>query len=173
MKKINYKYLPPIGPASVESEDILDDFLISLPHLLYMGYVPPLDIINLFLAGGRDEAGMSGGAEWKPFTIDKKEYDEILASLKGRTYHDQERYNFTLTEEQIKTKNEWYAKVMEHKLGIPYARHLELMEREQSLQIKSEEAYDKGNKELGDKLHVQWHECTNELEDFCNKYFHK
>lgn len=136
-----------------------------------MGYIPPLNIINLFLASGIDEAGMSGGAEWEPFTIDKKEYDEILARLKHRTYHGSELYNLSLIEEAINTKNEWFVKVMEHKHGIPFARHLELMEREQSLLHQSTEAYDQGNKELGESLHIQWYQSANELNDFCDEYY--
>ncbi len=152
---------------------MLDEFLISLPHLMYMGYVPPLNIINIFLKSGIDEAGMSGGAEWTPFTIGKDEYDEILASLKYRKYHDTEQYNLSLVDESINTKNEWFVKVMEHKHGIPFARHLELMEREQSLLQQSRKAYDQGNKELGEKLHMQWYQSANELNDFCDEYFNK
>jgi hypothetical protein len=171
VKKIKYKYLPPTGPDSIKSTTMLDEFLISLPHLLYMGYIPPLNIINLFLVVGIDEAGMSGGAEWEPFTIDKTEYDEILASLSYRKYHNSEHYNLSLVEEIINTKNEWFAKVMEHKHGIPFARHLELMEREQSLLHQSKEAYDQGKKALGEKLHMQWYQSANELNDFCDEYF--
>ncbi len=173
LKVVEYNYLPPTGPDSVESTDMLDEFLISLPHLLYMGYVPPLNIINIFLKSGIDEAGMSGGAEWKPFTIDKDEYDEILESLKYRKYQDSEQYNLSLVEKIINTKNEWFAKVMEHKHGIPFARHLELMEREQSLLEQSRKAYEQGNKELGEKLHMQWYQSANELNEFCDEYFNK
>jgi hypothetical protein len=173
MKTIAFQYLPPTGPDSIESTAMLDEFLISLPSLLYMGYIPPRNIVNLFLDHGVDEAGMSGGAEWEPFSIDQGEYDELLSSLKGRIYINQEYYTLSLTDEIIETKNEWYAKVMEHKLGIPYKRHLELMEREQHLQQLSEEAYEKGDKELGDKLHIQWYHCANELSQFCEEYFNK
>lgn len=173
MKKIEYKYLPPTGRDSVESIAMLDEFLISLPHLLYMGYIPPLNIINLFLALGIDEAGMSGGAEWEPFDIDKKEYEEILDSLKHRKYHDSEYFNSSLIDEIISTKNEWFVKVMEHKHGIPFARHFELMEREQALRQQSAEAYEQGDKELGESIHIRWYQSVNELNDFCDEHFNK
>ena len=74
MKLIKYRYMPPRGPEFIESEDFLDKFLRSLPHCFYMGYVPPMNVINIFLSRGMDEAGMSGGSEWVPFVIDKAEY---------------------------------------------------------------------------------------------------
>ncbi len=170
MRNIRYQYLPPTGPDTIESSSALDKFLLELPHLFYMGYVPSLSVMNLFLSLGVDEAGMSGGAEWQPFVIDEAEYNEVLKSVKRRKYLNVEGYDFSLIAEKLNSKSEWFAKVMEHKLGIPFERHLELMEQEQSLNLQAEEAYESGDKELGDCLHIQWYQAANELNEFCDMY---
>ena len=53
----------------------MDTFLFDIPHFFYMGYVPPLKIVNIFLEGGLRDAGMGGGCEWEPFEIGISEYE--------------------------------------------------------------------------------------------------
>ena len=50
-------------------------------YLKFFRVVPPFHIINELLVSGKDEAGMSGGCEWKPFILLDDEYDEIVEEL--------------------------------------------------------------------------------------------
>jgi hypothetical protein len=63
----------------------LDKFILSIPAFGYTlgisGVMPPVHVINEILSRGEDDAGMSGGAKWKPFTIEQDEYTELVENL--------------------------------------------------------------------------------------------
>jgi len=50
-------------------------------YLKYYRVVPPIHILNELLALGIDEAGMSGGCEWKPFALSDEEYEDLAEEL--------------------------------------------------------------------------------------------
>ncbi len=56
-----------------------------MPHLSrYLsgyGVIPPFHILRELIARGRDEAGMSGGCEWRPFELSAEEYREVVEEL--------------------------------------------------------------------------------------------
>jgi hypothetical protein len=68
-----------IGPWEYGS---LDKFLLALPAFRFQinlyAIAPPLHVVNEILATGKDDAGMGGGAEWKPFQISSEEYEEVI-----------------------------------------------------------------------------------------------
>lgn len=172
MQKIPYKYLPPTGGTELDCEDTLADFLLELPHLFYMDYAPPLNIINLLLSQGIDDAGMSGGAKWQPFVVTETEYDDIIGYFKNTKLNHQkyQNLNLSLIDAKVNTMNEWFCRVMAHKFSIPYEKHLKLTEQEGSLKNKAEAAFKAGNEEEGMTFHLQWIKVSNELVEFLDPY---
>src|SRR5687767_4741508 len=68
------------GGGSIERSGTLVDLVAELP-VLSAGLIPPLHVLNDLLRLGRDDAGMSGGAEWEPIQIDKSEWRALVTAL--------------------------------------------------------------------------------------------
>lgn len=70
----------------------LDEFILSTPGfvyaLKYFGIIPPIHVLNEVLESGCDDAGMGGGAEWKPFSLSQTEYDELVENLITNPSHE-------------------------------------------------------------------------------------
>lgn len=86
MKQVRYKHLPGIGPRTAAWADgPLDKFVVKLPtvwrHMRQKRGVPSMQDLNHLLRLGEDDAGMGGGAQWKPFTLTEAEYLELRESL--------------------------------------------------------------------------------------------
>jgi hypothetical protein len=63
----------------------LEEFITRLSPISYSLVVdrvlPSLEELNRVLQTGRNDKGMSGGTEWKPFTITEEEYSELCEAL--------------------------------------------------------------------------------------------
>lgn len=80
MREVRFKRHPAVGGNTFPWErGTLLDLLLALPTTLY--FVPPLAVVNDMLSKGEMNAGMSGGASWKPFSIDQAEYEELLEEM--------------------------------------------------------------------------------------------
>jgi len=173
MRKVKYTILPPTGPGTVEEEKDLFSFLLDIPNFFYMGYVPPFKVVNILLAEGLRDAGMSGGCEWDPFNIDFSEYEEILEWLKSAKFHNGESYDESIINVELDSKQAWYSKVLEFKFGIPFEKHLEMSLRVDALELKSKEASKTDDEELKDKAHLEWYYAANELNEFEDQFINK
>lgn len=86
---LNYVLLSPIGLERLYRTGSVSDLVRETPYLIYLGVIPPLHILNQVLQEGRQDAGMSGGAEWQPFQITEQEFIalvEDLESYPGKSY---------------------------------------------------------------------------------------
>ena len=86
MRDVRFKRLPAMGAGEGPWEYApLDQFLMSIPAFGYslcvFGVVPPQHIFNEILRQGENDAGMGGGAKWKPFEIVESEYEELVENL--------------------------------------------------------------------------------------------
>ncbi|HAY05918.1 MAG TPA: hypothetical protein PKV67_03575 [Hyphomonas sp.] len=86
LRPITYTYLFPVsdedGSTSEARRGDLSDLLRDADSYLFSGNpVPPLWIMNDFLATGLSDLGMGGGARWEPFALDEKEYADFLRYL--------------------------------------------------------------------------------------------
>ena len=86
MRDVRYKQLPAMGPGEGPwGYAPLDQFLVGIPAFSYalkiFNVIPPMHVINEVLARGVDDAGMGGGAKWKPFEISEEEYIELVETL--------------------------------------------------------------------------------------------
>jgi len=76
--KTHWSYL---GPG-VKREGLLAEFILDVLYLMeHSGVIPPLAVLNQVLQSGGNSGGMGPGTTWKPFTITKQEYDELVAML--------------------------------------------------------------------------------------------
>lgn len=90
MREVRFKRHPAVGGHTYPWErGTLLDLLLALP--VRLAFVPPLAVVNDLLSMGEMNAGMSGGASWKPLRIDQAEYEELveeLLTLPGYTIRD-------------------------------------------------------------------------------------
>ena len=62
-------------------EDVNGDLLVlvyDIPYFGACGVFPPLHVANQIFSSGGGDGGMSPGASWIPFTIDRKQYDILI-----------------------------------------------------------------------------------------------
>jgi hypothetical protein len=72
---------------------------------------PPLHILNLELATGGADLGMSGGCYWKPFQLTEKEYHDLYEEMLTSPLYDLE-YDEHL--EDRGTLKKWIGAVISH-----------------------------------------------------------
>lgn len=170
MDQIEYSRLPPMGSEPTRVRAALHEFLLDIPGLFYLGYIPPLQVVNEFLKTGRADAGMSGGSEWEPFVISPDAYAEVLRVLGESGFHQSGR-ELRLVEvpESIRNKNEWAAWVMHQEVGIPFEEHLELLDQEEELQRRAREAAERGDEDA-EELHLEWYGVATKLVELGEPY---
>lgn len=110
---------------------------------------------------------MSGGCHWAPFQIDEHEYERLVVALKqpgptrGRGVQTSEA-----APGHIQSKNALHAWTHHIEGGAPFEEALALIEREQELQIKVQEAVGRGDENAVQAIHMQWYEAATELQEF-------
>ena len=163
--KYTFFILPPIGGGKTKETGTLYELLNSVPYLLCNDRVPPLAVVNKILEKGGHDAGMSGGVEWAPFTIDENEYNELLEQFEnhGATYADAPSWVTNATYFQI-----WQFE-LDH--GVPSKRHKKLVDEEDKAKEKLESAIDEGlSKEEITILHLKVIEAGQAVADFIDEY---
>jgi hypothetical protein len=173
-REVTYTYLHPTGGEAPNQQAQLAQFLGVMPHLFYFGYMPPLAVVNTFLAEGVDDAGMSGGCRWEPFQISPLEYEQLIKDLRGPT-PDQVRRptRFDSVPVNIRTKNEWFAWVYHVELGAPFEEALRYLERDWELRAKRDALYAKGANDEGEAIHWEWFKAASEMNTFLEPYIEK
>lgn len=86
MRDVRFKMLPAMGAGEGPWEYApLDEFLLATPAFIYAfkfyGIIPPVHVLNEVLESGCDDSGMGGGTKWKPFSLSKAEYEELVECL--------------------------------------------------------------------------------------------
>ena len=143
MKKITYRYLPPVGPRypSNPVTRSLADFVEEIPYFLTFNLIPPLSVINEEFRTGEHDAGMSGGCVWEPFTITQEEFDELVQELQNRGLR-------SIAQPQwVKTRTDWHIWKFEYEVGIPADEHYRLWREEDKWNRLKEQAIEAGDEE--------------------------
>jgi hypothetical protein len=96
MRDVRFKMLPPVGPhPGIWTYGTLEQFALRLAPIYYaltvLRTLPSLEDINREFLKGRYSMGMSGGTEWKPFTITEDEYNELCEAFITRPGMDVNR----------------------------------------------------------------------------------
>lgn len=109
---INYVLLPPIGTDRLRKIGSLTDLVRAIPNLIFLNVIPPLNILNQVLRTGREDAGMSGGAEWEPFEANSEEYKTLVEDLES---YPERSYHFVQPPSEITNFEEWWQWVLKQR----------------------------------------------------------
>lgn len=101
----------------------LEDFIMALPYLLHLNYVPPFHVMNEVLQSGEQSDGQGKLYQWQPFSLTEPEYLELQANLQSRGYSN------VVVPPWVTTTSEWYVWLYEDSYGIPSEEHLRLIHR--------------------------------------------
>lgn len=160
--QFTYEILPPIGDvSSFETGDTIS-LLHNLPYLLSTNIIPSEPILNDILSKGIDDAGMSGGVKWQPYTLDDNQFNTLVDALKK--HHPSLEY--VEPAEWVKNSSDWHVWLMFYKYGVPWEKHKALTDEYNCIIEKMNAAYDAGNKERGQALHLKSVTVGTELADF-------
>lgn len=97
LRVLSFNYISPMADEDGNDRmpgwgDLMQLLRAADPYTFLPPEMPPLRILNSFLATGISDHGMSGGAEWEPFEVSEQEYQDLLAHL--ATQHGRERFPY-------------------------------------------------------------------------------
>ena len=83
MKTLQWTQFSPVGEGEAQVSGTLVEFFLSgaCSVIVYFRVVPPLAVLNNFLASGASEKGMGGAWKWDPFILTETEYNELSSAL--------------------------------------------------------------------------------------------
>jgi hypothetical protein len=173
LSAVKFERFPATGSGSTAVEAPMHRFLLEIPGLFYLGYVPPLRVVNDFLKRGTSDAGMGGGCRWTPFSLSEPEYAAVRKALRqdGETLRGR-TLRFAEVPDDVSRRNEWASWVLEQEIGIPYQEHLSLMDREEDLREQAESAARQGD-ERAAELHLKSIEAGMRLVEFSEPYMER
>ena len=138
--------------------------LVDVPYFFPARIIPPLLVVNEVLRTGLVDAGMSGGCEWKPFQIEKNEYEELVKALK------KERFKAIIPPAWVETERDWHSWCDEMVWGIPALEYSCLSDEIHKLEQERVAALKVGDKNLAHKLHSQLNDRLRMQMGFINKH---
>ena len=120
MKVIEYERHEFHGDPEKRTAD-LSVFVYDIPYFGACGIFPPYHIINEIFQSGGSQGGMSPGATWQPFQLEKDEYDKLVQAIKTlnpKTLGEKARYTsvkfeFDSSFDHIKKWEKWLLSVCE------------------------------------------------------------
>jgi hypothetical protein len=169
LRQVKYKRLPVVGPRPTWVDGDLVDFLTEIPNLFSFRYVPSLKVINGLLSKGRSDAGMSGGAAWKPFSITPDEYTEIVAYLHANPMLRGRPLVFAAVPDHIGIE-EWDCWVTSTETGAPFEKLLHLTLEERRLSALHRQLAEVGDNEASSEAHLNWYDAASALHEFVIPY---
>jgi hypothetical protein len=166
MKKITYRYLPPVGPRDPSDPvtESLADFVQDIPYFLTFNLIPPLSVMNEEFGSGEDDAGMSGGCVWEPFAVTPEEFAELVQELRKRGMCHVEPPSW------VKNKTDWHIWKFEYELGIPSGEHYRLWREEEKWARLENQAAQAGDEQLTLEYHLKAVRAGQKLARFFSTY---
>ncbi|MBK7145002.1 MAG: hypothetical protein IPH76_07270 [Xanthomonadales bacterium] len=167
---MKYKRLPAVGPLATRAAGSLRTFLWEIPNLFYFGRVPSLQVVNAFLELGVADAGMSGGARWKPFAISSVEYDEVMVELRAaKPSHRGLPLVFSEVPSSVCSVEQWTSWALSDATGAPYEELLRLTLEEKRLSAENMDSA-KHDDDESVAAHMRWYEAASALNKFLHPY---
>lgn len=135
MRQITYRPLSVLGHFELAPIDAsLADFIQDIPYFLSFNLIPPLSVMNEKFSSGEDDAGMSGGCVWEPFTLTQSEYEELVRELQERGL------KYVAPPEWVRDKTDWHVWVFEFEFGAPWEEHYRLLREDSKWAKMAQEA---------------------------------
>ena len=163
-----FEKLPATGPGTIKQRGDTIDLLQSIPYLLTAGVIPPEFVINEILSKGKVDAGMSGGAIWKPYKLKAGSFNSLRKELEASSGTG------TLTYKQpdqwVKNFEDWNVWVMYIKYGIPWEEHKRLNDAVVVLEKQMEAAKERNDEVKINEIHVKIIAAGTELSEFIMRH---
>jgi hypothetical protein len=157
-----YEVMPPMGNKIKSKEGGVLSLLKDTPYLFISNVIPSEKVLNLFLASGISDAGMSGGVKWEPFVLLSGEFIKLV----DRLTKENKNLNYISPPDWVNNKEDWNVWIMYVKLNVPWEEHKSLNDSYISIIEKMNNAYERGNKDKARQYHIESIEAGDELAQF-------
>ena len=107
---------------------------------------------------------MSGGCTWEPFSINDREYEELVEKLRthGMRYVEPPAW--------VLTRDEWHVWKFEFEVGIPADEHYRLLQEDKKWAELKKQARDEGDEEKTLEYHLKGLESGKRLALFTDPF---
>ncbi len=152
------------GLATAESNMTRANLIRNLLVFLPAKKLPPIRLLNQYLALGEIDHGMSGGIRWAAFSLSKDDYTDICQEL-GMEPGTAPDY--------VRTELQWQAWCYQTEYGIPYDEYIGAAEKPEALITALIEAEKNNDDELADEIHLQYLDASKPLDALIDRYLKK
>jgi len=166
-----FEILPATGPGTIRERGNTADLLMHVPYLFTSGLIPPETILNELLSRGLADAGMSGGAQWEPYTLKPGGFDRLVQELvKAYTYGSLE---YQEPDAWVRNFEDWHVWVMYVKHGVPWEEHKRLNDAVVAIEKAMKIAKENNDEARVNELHLKNIKAGTELSDYVMWYLSK
>jgi hypothetical protein len=166
-----YTILPPMGPNEIVEKGNTAQLLTNIPYLFALGIFPPEKVLNEVLSKGVSDAGMSGGAKWKPYKIKCGDFEPIFKEVKSISKNNNLEY--IEPDSWVNSFEDWNVWVMYIKHGIPWEEHKRLNDSVVAIEKELETAKENNNSPRINELHIKYVEEGTKLSEFVMRHMKK
>ena len=163
-----FEVLPATGPGTTPENGNTVDLLLEMPYLLTSGLIPPEFVINELLSQGLNDAGMSGGVQWKPYQLKRGGFDALAQALQRAYAHGELRYK--APDAWVRNFQDWHVWVMYVKHGVPWEEHKRLNDAMVAIENALQEAERAEDAGRVNDLHLASLKADGELSEFIMRY---
>ena len=168
LRRLRFVLLPCVGDQESPTEGSAADLVHAIPYLLIARIVPPRAVLNEVLATGEDDAGMSGGCRWEPFSLTQTEYEELLRTLSELRGNESVKY--VEPPEWVTSFEEWRHWTYEYCYDIPAKHSLAVSRQLTHLEEKKRGAEASGDKARAERLLCQIADISLAHSDWVNQH---
>jgi len=166
-----YTILPPTGQNEIIEEGNTAQLLVNIPYLFALGIFPSENVLNEVLSKGVSDAGMSGGARWKPYKIKHSDFESIFKEVK--LILKSTNLEYIEPDSWVKSFEDWNVWVMYIKRGIPWKEHKRLNDLVVSIENKLDVAKANNDTNKINELHIKYVKEATKLSEFIMKHTKK
>lgn len=164
----SFEILPATGPGTIKQHGDTTDLLQSIPYLLTSGIIPPEIVMNEILSKGKVDAGMSGGAIWKPYKLKIGSFDSLVKELEASSKTGPLIYK--QPDQWVKNYEDWNVWVIYIKYGVPWEEHKRLNDAVVVLEKQMDTAKDRNDEAKIGELHLKIIAAGTELSEFIMRH---
>jgi len=166
-----FEILPATGPGTISESGNTVDLLMHVPYLFASGLIPPESVLNELLSRGQADAGMSGGAQWEPYTLNPGGFDALVQELVEA--YAQVPLEYREPDAWVRSFKDWHVWVMYVKHGVPWEEHKRLNDAVVAIENKIKSAKENKDEVQLNELHLQYIRAGTELAEFIVEYLNK
>jgi len=169
--QFEFTILPPTGSGEIVEKVNTAKLLINIPYLLTSGIFPPEKVLNEVLSKGVSDAGMSGGARWKPYKIKTGDFKSVFKEVKSLS--TLANLEYIEPDDWVKTFEDWNVWVMYVKHGIPWKEHKRLNDIVVAIEKELDIAKSNNNEDKIFELHLTYVEEGEKLSEYVMRHMKK